>query len=121
MRVLTCPSEYWWSLESETLDGIAFGILYSHTADRELAEARAKAFALEVLGPLAKPTMVVASAVDAWLLAGPSRPAPVHRRKPGSLAVRCSGCSTPIRIAGRHFGIVSIFGTLCERCRGASA
>lgn len=112
------PGQYWWALEHETLDGIAFGILYSHTADRELAELRSKAFALEVLGPLAKPTMIVDSAIDAWLLADPGRPAPVRQTRPDSLVISCASCSAPIKIAGRHYGLVSVFGTRCNRCRG---
>lgn len=114
------PGEDWWALEHEQLDGIAFGILYHHTADRELAEARSKAFALEVLGPLAKPTLVVESAIDAWLMAPASRPAPVWRIS-GALSIQCARCPTLLPVAVRHFEVLSVFGTLCDRCRGVIA
>lgn len=119
-RVLSIPGQYWWVLESETLDGIAFGILYNHTADRELAELRSKAFALEVLGPLAKPTMIVESAIEAWLMAPANRPAPVWKVS-GALSIRCAGCSTLLPVAVRHFEILSVFGTLCQSCREVPA
>lgn len=117
MRVLSVPGQYWWSLEHERLDGIAFAILYNHTADRELAELRSKAFALEVLGSLAAPTMILDTAVDAWLMAPASRPAPIRRPVPGSLAIPCTSCGAPVAAASRHFSMISVFGTLCDGCR----
>lgn len=114
--MLSIPGQYWWCLEAETLDGIAFGILFNHTADRELAEVRSKAFALEVLGPLVTPTMIVESAIDAWLLAPPNRPAPVWRVS-GALSIPCASCSAPLPVNVRHFDFLSVFGTLCDRCR----
>jgi hypothetical protein len=119
--VLSIPGQYWWNLESETLDGIAFGILFNHTADRELAELRSKAFALEVLGPLVAPTQIVESAIDAWLMAAPNRPAPVRRPGPDSRAIPCTSCGARVPVAGRHFALVSVFGTTCDRCRGVAA
>ena len=120
-RVLSIPGQYWWSLESDYLEEIAFAILYDHTADRELAEGRAKAFALEILRPLVTPSMIVESAIDAWLLAPASGPAPVRHPVPGTLAIRCAGCSVPIPVAARHFGLLSVFRTLCDACRGVAA
>lgn len=119
--MLSIPGQYWWKLESETLDGIAFGILFNHTADRDLAELRSKAFALEVLGPLVTPTMIVESAVDAWLMVPATRPAPVRRPASGSLAIPCTSCGAKVPAASRHFALISVFGLLCDRCRGVIA
>lgn len=119
--MLSIPGQYWWFLESDHVESIAFSILFNHTADRELAEARAKAFTLEILGPIIGPASILESAIEAWLLADPRRPAPVRRPAPGGLVIRCAGCSTTIPVAARHFGLLAVFGTLCARCREVSA
>lgn len=122
-RALTIQGEPWWRVESEHREWIAFVLLFHRTDDRELAEARAKAFALEVLGPLAAhaPATILASAVDAWLLAHPSRPAPTWRPAPRALVIPCASCRTPIPVAARHFGLLEVFGTLCQSCRRVPA
>lgn len=115
--MLSIHGEPWWQFESEQRERIAFGILFHRTDDRELAEARAKVFALEVLGPLVGPATILESAIDAWLLADPRRPAPVRRLAPGGLVICCAGCSTTMPVAARHFGLLEVFGTLCDGCR----
>jgi len=119
--VLSILGEPWWKLESEHRERIAFGILFHRTDDRELAEARAKAFALDVLQPLAAtpPATILASAVDAWLMADPRRPAPI--RNLGPVVIQCAGCTASIPVAALHVGVLRVFGTLCPSCREVPA
>lgn len=123
--MLTVLGEPWWRFESAHRTEISYGLLYHVTGDRELAERRAKSFATEILDPLAgAPGSILSGAVEAWLLTSPPRL--VHERQ-GELelstecVIRCAGCQRPMTVHPRHFGLVEVFGTRCEECRGVPA
>lgn len=126
LRVLGEP---WWLVEHEYPEGLARALLFHVTADAELADRRAKAFAQEILTPLwGAPASILTGAVEHWLLA--SGPADV---KVSTLAaavatlpdlgarIRCAGCQDPIAMHPRHREFVTVFGTRCDRCRGVTA
>jgi len=119
--VLTILGKPSWRVESQRIESIASLLLYHVTNDRELAEARAKAFADEVLWPLAgAPASILSGAVEAWLQTAPTR---AHER-PGAerltkrpSAIQCSACGRPMAAHSRHIELLEVFGTLCTGCR----
>lgn len=122
--MLTVLGEPWWRFESAHRHEIAYGLLYHVTGDRELADRRAKAFAAEILDPMAgAPGSILSGAVEAWLLTSPPR---LVREIAGAgeasdHVIQCAGCQRPMLVHPRHAGLIEVFGTMCSECLGVPA
>jgi len=122
--VLTILGNPSWRVESLRLEVLASLLLYHLTDDRVLADDRAKAFADEILRPLAgAPASILSGAVEAWL-GSPQRVLQQRARErtvAWPVMVRCSGCRTPMAVHPRHVAFLEVFGTRCDGCRRVPA